>query len=227
MMGSLLYQFLFISGVWRTTAGNVGIIIATAPIWTAIVGRLSGIERISLVAWTGLGIAFVGAVLVTFDGGNFDIAGATLAGNLIILASAMAWATFTVMSKPVVSKISPTRLASLVAMVALPFHIALGIPQMGPVLRWEISPVVWGCVIFSGLLSTGLAYALWNYSIHHTGPSGTAIYTNLVPVITLATSVWLLGETVTRWQVIGGALVVGGLVVMQRSRWRPARRLPV
>jgi len=227
MLGSLAYQVLFISGVWRTTAGNVGIIIATAPIWTAVVGYLTGIERIRMSAWAGLGLAFVGATLVTIDGGNADLGGATLIGNLVVLCAAMTWATFTVMSKPLVSKLSPTGLAFRVAMISLPFHLLIGFPHMGPIVRMEISTVTWGCIVFSGLLSTGLAYALWNYGIHHSGPSGTAIYTNLVPVITLATGVWLLGERITRWQVVGGALVLGGLVWMQRFRGRPVRTPPV
>ena len=99
----------------------------------------------------------------------------------------------------------------------LVFHILLGLPHMDPVWQLELSGTTWFAIAFSGLLSTGLAYSLWNLGIRQVGPSHTAIYTNLVPVITLVSSMWLLGESVTLWQLSGGVLVLAGLVVM---RWR-------
>ena len=89
--------------------------------------------------------------------------------------------------------------------------------NLQPVLRLELSGGAWFAVAFSGLLSTGLAYSLWNLGIRHVGPSRTAIYTNLVPVITLLSRVWMLGESVTGWQLSGGVLVLAGLLVMRRK----------
>ena len=67
----------------------------------------------------------------------------------------------------------------------MPLHVALGWQHLGPVWQGEISPLTWLCVAFSGLLSTGWGYALWYFGVRHVGPSHTAVYASLVPVITL------------------------------------------
>lgn len=216
VLGSLLYQCVFIVGVNRTTAGNVGLIIASAPIWTTVLARVSGVEQIRASAWLGVAIAFAGTAWITLEGGAVDLGSDTLQGNLMILVSAICWALATVMSKRLVGEVSPTRLAYLTTVCVLAFHLVLGWPHLGPIWRLELSAAAWFAVAFSGLLSTGLAYSLWNLGIRQVGPSRTSVYTNLVPVITLCASVWMLGESVTLWQLTGGVLVLAGLVVMRR-----------
>jgi drug/metabolite transporter (DMT)-like permease len=214
LLGGLVYQAVFISGAARTTAGNVGIIIASGPLWTALLARVAGVERTTMRGWAGLGVAFAGTALVTLEGGAVDLGGTTLRGNLLVLAGAMTWAGSTVMSKGLIREVSPTRLAYLTTLWMMPLHLLLGAPHLGQLQH--ASAVAWGCVAYSGLLSTGLAYALWNLGIRHVGPSRTAVFTNLVPVITLASSTWMLGESITAWQIGGGALVLGGLLAMRR-----------
>jgi drug/metabolite transporter (DMT)-like permease len=218
LLGSLLYQLVFIVGIRGTRAGNAALIVATGPIWTAIIAWACAIERISANAWRGLAIAFAGTALVACEGGDVDLAGAYLGGNLLVLVSALSWGGATVLSKPLVGVLSPTRLAFWMTALTVPLHVLIGLPYLGPVFAGEPRAWAWWCVLFSGLLSTGLAYSLWNSGVRRVGPSHTAIYTNLVPVIALAVSWTFLGETMTASQVAGGALIVGGLVVMRRGR---------
>ncbi len=218
LLGSFFYQLVFIRGIDRTTAGNTALIISSSPIWTALIARMAGTERIALGAWAGLGVAFAGTVWVTVEGGAVDLGTERVGGNLLVLAAAVLWAASTVASKSLVGQMSPTRLAFLTTASMVPLHIAVATPELGPIMRLEISPVTWACIAFSGMLSTGLAYALWNFGIQKVGPSHTAIYNNLVPVLALCNSVWILGETITAWQIIGGLLILGGLLIMRRAR---------
>ena len=222
LLGSLVYQVLFISGIARTSAGSTGFIIASAPLWTAFLARVFGVERIGRWAWAGLGVAVAGSMIIT-AGGKFGDGGATVLGNLILVAAMITWASSTVLSKSVVQGVSPTKLAFLMTAFMVPFHVAIGWPQMGPVWAGEVSGKAWACVAFSGLLSTGWTYALWYYGVRHVGPSRTAVYTSLVPVVTLGGAIWLLGENVSGWQITGGVLVLMGLAIMQRFAAANAR----
>ena len=85
-----------------------------------------------------------------------------------------------------------------------------------------MTPRHWGIIVYSGGLSTGLVLALWNNAVNHVGASHTAAYGNLVPLIALSASYVLLGETVKPIQIIGGAAVIGGLLILRRIRRMPA-----
>ena len=222
VLGSLIYQVLFVSGLARTSAASTGFIIASAPLWTAAIARMFGVERIGRYAWAGLGLAVAGAMIIT-AGGKFSDAGGSVLGNLILVAAMATWASSTVLSKSIVHGISPTKLAFLMTATMVPFHIMIGWPQMDPVWQGQVSTKAWACIAFSGLLSTGWTYALWYYGVRHVGPSRTAVYASLVPVITLGGAIWILGETVTGWQITGGVLVLAGLAIMQRFAAAHAR----
>lgn len=223
LLGYVGYQFLFIIGVDATSAGSAALIIASAPVWTAVFARLLGIEHLPRGAWGGLFVSLAGTALVVIaSDGDVDFTHDTLFGNTLMLVAAMAWAGYTVLSRPILATdVSATGLAFFCILVALPFLWALGLTQVGEVAWAEVDGWVWAALLFSGGLSTGLAYALWNVGVRAVGPSQAAIFNNLVPVVALVSGVLLLGETVTLYQVFGGALILTGLGLMRRAR-RPA-----
>jgi len=225
LLASVGYQILFILGMANTTAGNTALIIASSPIWTAVVAGLTRTERLRRGAWLGLVLAFLGTSLVTVGptfgesgASGVDFAGTYLAGNLLVLAAAMAWAWGTVLSKPLLQEMSPTRLAFLFTAVTLPAHFVLAAPAAAETVRADAGLGGWACVIYAGVLSTGIAYAFWNYGIRKVGPSHTAVIMNLVPLVALFLAWLALRETITPVQLGGGALLLTGLVVMRRAR---------
>jgi drug/metabolite transporter (DMT)-like permease len=213
LLSSLLYQWLFVSGMSRTSAGHTALIIASGPLWTALIARLAGVDRIPRRAWAGLVGAVAGTALVTSvpDAGGV----ATLGGNLLVLLAMLAWAIATVQSRPLMERVPPTRLAYLAALVALPGHWLLALPHLAPVVERGLEPWLWGAVAYSGLLSTGVAYVLWNESVRTLGPSRTAAFINLVPVVALVVACLALGERPSAAQLGGGALVIAGV-----ASWR-------
>lgn len=224
LLGYVGYQFLFIVGVNATSAGSASLIISSSPVWTAVFARLLGFEHVPLGAWGGLVLSLAGTALVVLAGvGAVDLTEDTLFGNGLMLAGAVAWAGYTVLSRPVLkTDVSATGLAFFGILVALPFLWGLGVTEWGEIAWAGVDGWVWAAVVFSGGLSTGLAYALWNTGVRGVGPSQAAIYNNLVPVVALASGALLLGERVTLYQLLGGALIIGGLMLMRR-----ARRVPV
>jgi drug/metabolite transporter (DMT)-like permease len=219
LLSSFVYQVLFLLGMDATSAGNTAILIASGPLWTALIGSLLRVERHAPRAWLALGIAFVGTLLVTTgatDGGE-DASRATLVGNLAVLASMIAWALATVLSRPILDVFPATRLAFLATVVSLPGHWALAAPRLARVPDEHLGLVA-GAIVYSGVLSTGVAYALWNRSVKALGPARTSAFSNLVPVVALAVAWVALGEVPGAVQVAGGALVIAGLVAWRSGR---------
>lgn len=216
LLGHVAYQVCFILGVHWTTAGSAALIMAAAPLWTALISQMRGYERLPAAAWAGLLVSLLGTLLVIATGA--DLAGGTFAGNLLMLAASFLWGAYTAFNTAIVREVSPAAFAFFGILVALPFLVALGVPGFDAV-RWaDVGPGVWAALVFSGGLSTGVAYLIWAAAVRNVGASNTAVYNNLVPFVALLGGALLLGEAVTLMQIAGGALIIGGLVTMRRQR---------
>lgn len=227
LLGYVLYQISFIVGVNHTTAGSAALIMAASPLWTALLSRLAGYERLSRIAWLGLTLSLVGTGLVVAAGAADVDLGGSLFGNLLMLLASALWGAYTAFNKSVVHDVSPIGATFFGILVALPFLLGIGIPYADTV-QWERVDVwIWVAIVFSGGLSTGLAVAIWNTAVKNVGASNTAVYNNLVPFVALIGGALFLGEAVTWPQVAGGVLIISGLVVMRRSRPTPRPSEPV
>ena len=213
-----LYQILFAVGIDGTTAGNTALIISSMPMWIAVISFFVLHEKLGW-AWIGLIVAFLGTVLVAMQKGNLSFDSENQFGNLMVLAAALAWALAAVISRPMLKFISPIRLAFYATVGTLPIHFLMPWIMDSPSLAEVWQPKVLACIIYSGVFSTGLAYAMWNYGVQQLGASHAAVFQNLVPLVALiAAYVSPLNETVTPMQAIGGSLILSGLFVTRRLR---------
>ena len=219
LLGYFFYQFVFIVGIDKTTAGSAALIMASSPLWTAVIGRLFQFDFLRPAAWLGLMTTLVGAgVIVLGSTKEIDFTDDTFAGNAIIMAAAVLWGSYTAFNKPLSRRATPISISFLGLFFALPLLYALGLPYFDTV-QWDgVNGWIWLAIVFSGGLSTGLVVVFWNSAVKHVGPSHTAAFGNLVPIIALFSGALFLGEQITLAQVAGGALILGGLFVMRRTR---------
>lgn len=214
LLTGFAYQLLFLGGMGQTSAGHTAVLIGSGPLWTAVIGRLVGMERPSAMGWAGLLLAFAGAALVVTDSAG----GATLHGDALVLAAAIAWASGTILSKHVLDKLTALRLAYLYALVVIPLHWIIAWPTFTLDELRHAPQAFWFAVFYSGVFSTGVAYALWNLGLVAVGPARTAVYVNLVPVIATFLAWLFLKEAVGPLQALGATLTIGGLLLVQRFR---------
>jgi drug/metabolite transporter (DMT)-like permease len=213
-----LYQLLFLLGLERTNSGNTALIMATIPLWTAVLARTFIGERLQRSAWLGLLVALVGTLVVVLPNGNISTFRGQLVGNLLILSSALAWAGGTVYSRPLLTQISPLQLSAFASVIALPMHLLFAAGRIESSLDALQSGQLWLIILYAGVLSSGLALPMWNYGVRQAGASHAAIIQNLVPLIAIAAAWFTLSETVTAPQLIGGTLILGGLMTMRFNR---------
>lgn len=228
LLGFVVYQLCFIIGVNNTLAGTAALIMASAPVWTAVAGRLLEIESLPPAAWAGLMITLAGTVEIVLTGNNeLSFESAALFGNVMMLAAAVCWGTYTALSRPMLQHVTPSGLAFLGLLPSLPILFLVAWPY-GASFEWSVlTPWIWAAIIFSGALSTGLAFVTWSLAVKNLGSSHTAAFNNLVPVVALLMAAYLLDEPIMRGQVVGGALVLAGLYVMRRARRRQLQSTPM
>ena len=215
------YQILFAIGMDRTTAGDSALIMSSIPMWTALLAFIFLRENLEKI-WSGLAITFVGTLVITLQSGGIDFSNENLVGNSIILIAALAWSTGVIISRPLMKTITPIQLAFYATVGTLPIHYFMAWFVQTDGLNHLDQPSILFCIGYSGIFSTGLAYAMWNYGVHKLGASHASVYQNLVPLVALAAA-WIspLNEKITWIQIFGGFLIIFGLLVTQKLRTTP------
>jgi drug/metabolite transporter (DMT)-like permease len=217
LLGFVFYQFFFIVGVSKTAAGTAALIMAGAPMFTAIAGSTLRTEYLRPIAWIGLIVSLLGTAVVVLGAGT-SLAPGTLSGNLLMVCAALFWGLYTALSRPVLSEVSPIGLSFFGLVAGLPILYAIGLPYFGSIDLTTVELKIWLAILFSGAFSTGIGVVIWNLGVKNVGASHTAAYNNLVPFVALLFSFLILAEPVTWLQVAGGIMIVGGLVLMRRVR---------
>ncbi len=219
LLGNTLYQLLFITGINFTTPANSSLLMATAPIWVAVVGFLLRIERISRLMWGGILLSFAGMVVLILGGeGRLSLSSSTLPGDLMLLGCAILWAVYTTISKPFLGRYSPLKLTTWTMITGTLPLVLICLPA---ILRqdWRaISWVGWSALFFSAFLAVVVGYLVWYTSVQRVGNARTAIYSNLTPVFAIAFAWLTLGSTLTWLQACGALIVLAGLVLSRRGR---------
>jgi drug/metabolite transporter (DMT)-like permease len=139
-------------------------------------------------------------------------------GNLIALAAALMWSGGTILSRPMLQKISPVQLSAFSATTGLPFHLAVAWPALPASLELLKEIPMDLCLLYSGVLSTGLALPMWSYGVKLAGAAHATMFQNLSPVVAIIAAWLMLGEPLSVAQIIGGVLILGGLIVMRSAR---------
>ncbi|MEM0963426.1 MAG: DMT family transporter [Bacteroidota bacterium] len=224
ILGYLGYQVAFIDGVDRVSASTAALLIATSPAWTAVTAHALRHERLVAAGWIGVVVSLGGVGLVISGNPQAAFSGGS-SGVVLMLCAAAAWGLYTTLSRPLLDNgATPLGLTFWGVVVAFPGLVAVALPEIGGVDWSAFGAAEIGALVFSGGLSTGLAYAIWNQSVLRAGASRTAAFSNLVPVVGVTAGVALRGDTVTVLQAIGGVLVIVGVVLVRRRGIAPAER---
>ncbi len=216
LCGICLYYLLENIALTYTMASNVGVIISVAPFFTAILTHIfmKEEEKLRVHFFLGFAVAMAGIFLISFNGSKFEL---NPVGDLLALLAALIWACYSVLTK----KISNYGYHTILTTRRIFFY---GILFMIPALflfDFEIDPVCFSNpvylfnIIYLGLGASALCFVTWNFAVKLLGAVKTSIYIYMVPVITIATSVLILKEPLTKLSVIGTILAITGLFLSE------------
>jgi drug/metabolite transporter (DMT)-like permease len=209
-----VYQFLFIFGLDRTLAANAALLLAATPMLTALLSAVLGHERVGRPVWIGVIATFVGIGLVIAGGGErLTWRGGTLAGDLLMLGSSVAWSVYTVGARGPIARYGSVTVTAWTLWIGTIFIVLAGLPDLFRLEWGAVSALAWGSTAYAGLLGIGLAYLMWYRGVGKIGNTRTAVYGNLVPVVALPTAWLLLGEVPGAWQLVGAAVIIGGVTL--------------
>jgi drug/metabolite transporter (DMT)-like permease len=208
----------FMYGLQTVSAARASLIFALIPAATLLGGRWFLHEPLTGARILGIAIALLG-VAVELGGGNpFALfAGGVGSGEVALFGCVLAWSAYTLLSKRLlgegVSSIAATTFAALAGTILL----AAACAATGDLVFPHASLRVWLAIAFLGLFSTALAYVWYFDGVSVLGPARTAVFINLVPVVAIGLGVLILNEKLELSMVIGAALVVSGVFIINRA----------
>jgi drug/metabolite transporter (DMT)-like permease len=215
VLGNGIYQLFFIEGVSRTRAGDAALVLAASPAFIAILGRVLGVERINQRGVVGIALSLLGMAFVVY--GREMAPGAagnpTLLGNMLVLAGSVAWSLYSVLLKPRADHLDILTISAFTMAGGAIVILIAGIPAIAQTDWHTVSLTTWGAMTYSGICALVIAYYFWYRGVQVLGPTRTAMYSNLQPVIALAAAWMWLGEIPTPWQALGAGTIIAGVVL--------------
>jgi len=181
--------------------------------WSVITGK-----KLLKQEWLGLAMAFVGFAVLVLPHANVSLQ--ALFALLLMMLAGLAWSAYTLFGKGSAAPLADTR-ANFVR--TLPFTLLLfAIGNVMPsqpettTLHITIEGIFWAAA--SGVLASGLGYALWYSVLPRISATQAAVFQLLVPVFAAIGGVIWLGEAVTSSLVIASLLILGGIYVVLNAK---------
>lgn len=220
-----LAQIPVVQGLRYLSPGLASFIVTMSPAFATLLAVLVLKERVRGVQVLGVAVALAGAAaVILFARGGTDLTVTNPAGAALVILTPLAWAGYTIVSKPLAASHRPlTAVASVIVVGALLMaplypHTAAALP--------DLSVAQWGWVLYLAVPGTVIPYVVWFDSLKHLSATSTAAALYLVPVAALGWSVTLLHERLTLVGVIGATLIVAGVALVQFSAPRGTPAAP-
>jgi len=214
VLGNGFYQMLFAEGLARTRAGEAALVVGASPALIALFGRMKGVELVSRRGAIGIALSMFGVGLVVL--GRAHSAGVaddgSLFGDLLVLCGSVCWAIYTIYLIPFTTRVGGLWVVAL-SLAGGTFVLLLFCTPAILAQDWDLPARAWAALFYSGIGALVVAYLLWYRGVKVLGPTRTALYANLQPLIALIVAWITLGETPTTWQVVGAGTIVGGVLL--------------
>jgi drug/metabolite transporter (DMT)-like permease len=220
-LGFGLYQVTWTLGLTMVTAGDSSLIIAASPVVTALVAGALGLDRLTAPKLAGALTAFAGVAIVIGAGAGIGV-GSSLAGELLTLAAALLWASYTVLGSRVIRHVDPLTATAWTVLGGFLFLIPFGVWDVlaAPPSTFPVTAIIG--LLYSGVLAAGVANVLVFNAVKLIGPTRASAMQLLVPAGAVSLGAVFLGEPVGPAQVVGGVIIVLGVAVTRRASVMPS-----
>jgi drug/metabolite transporter (DMT)-like permease len=216
VLGFSLYMVFSIVGVSETTAFSNALMIALAPLFSALLlfaWRMEPIRRIQVL---GMGISLVGVVIFLADKASKGIGIATT-GDLLSLLAALFYAAYTVSLKPLLERYPATVVTAYTLSIGAVPVLWLAAPAL-LVQDWgRVDIAGWSVLLWASIFPVYAAWTAWSWATARAGVARTNVFLYLVPIVSGVVAFFLLGEPFGPVKLAGAALALSGLLVARRA----------
>jgi len=221
--GVVVFNVCFFAGLERVPAARGALIMAVNPAITALGAWLVFGERMSRVRMAGIALAVAGVVVVISRGHlGALVQGAVGLGELLLFFSVLGWVSYTLAGRVVLRGMSPLGASVWASVLGMIMLVACAVFERPWPALAMLPPSGWGAVAYLGALGTAVTF-LWFYQgVQGIGPARAAVFISFVPVFGVIFAALVLHEPILPSMIVGGAMVVGGVLLTNRPERRSA-----
>lgn len=202
--------WFYFKGLETLTAGVAIIVFYTYPVHVFVISTVFLEERISVTKLLALVLALIGIVLIIGKPSGINLVGVGL-----VLVAAIGYAAYTTGSRAALATVNSAQLVATVMVVMAMAMVPLGI--LTGELKIPVGVNEWSVILGIAIVGTALPTGLFIGGLDRIEASDASIIGTSEPLVTIALGVILLGESVTLVTAIGGALVLLGVLLIQRD----------
>lgn len=210
LAGMSAYQLLLNWGEVHVPAGTASLLVAVAPVFSALLAAAFLGERLTPWRVAGSLVALAGSALIALAGGGAGYS----RGAWVVLAAAAAQAVYHFASKPLLRRYTGLEVACYAMWSGLVFLLPLAPAAVRGVLAAPAGASV--AVLFLGLLPSAVGFVVWGYAVARLSVTTATAALYLVPAVALVVAYGWLGERPALVALLGGALSIGGVLLINR-----------
>ncbi|MFN7035233.1 MAG: DMT family transporter [Bellilinea sp.] len=217
-LGITFHQWLQSTGLITAQATTTAWIVASTPVFMAVLGWLFLRESLGVIRAGGILLAAAGVLLVVSRG---DLRALSLGqfgapGDLLILISAPNWAVFSTLSRDGLRRYPAALMMFFVMGFGWLFSSVFFLSGPGPADLIHFTVDGWTAVLFLGIACSGLAYIFWYDALQALPSAQVGAFLYLEPLVTVAVAGAVLGEALTPATLIGGVIILLGVWLVNR-----------
>jgi drug/metabolite transporter (DMT)-like permease len=217
-LGITFHQWLQSNALQTSEASTTAWIVATTPVFMAILGWFVLRERLGWVKILGILVAFIGVLVIVYDG---DLRGISLRsfgkpGDILILISAINWTVFSVLSRRGLKNHPATFMMFYVMLLGWLLTSILFFATQSVSEIQNLTASGWAGLAFLGIFCSGLAYIAWYDALQTLGAAETGVFLYIEPLVTVVVAFFMLSETITLASLLGGGVILLGVWLVNR-----------
>ena len=217
-LGIAFHQWLQSTGLMTSKASTTAWIVATTPLFIAMLSWVFLKEKLKWASVIGIGMATIGVMLVISEGeiSSLSIGKFGNQGDILIFISAINWAVFSVISRRGLKNHSASLMMFYVMsagwfIISIPFFIGPGVNDLQALSLQSLLGV-----LFLGIFCSGIAYVFWYDALKSIPASQVGVFLYLEPFIAVIVAAFLLRESIILASLIGGILILIGVWMVNR-----------
>ena len=211
------YNIGLCTGEKEVLAGVASLLVASVPIFTALLATTLFKERLKPVGWLGVIIGFCGVTLIALgqEGEGFRVS----YHALFIVLAALSLSIYFVFQKPFHGKYSVLELTTYTVLAGTLFLLVF-LPGLSSAIRsatWEAT----SAVVYLGIFPTIVSFLTWNKALTRIPASVAASFIYFSPAIALTIAWVFLGEVPRMLSLFGGIVIITGVVIVNTRGRNP------
>lgn len=213
ILGATLAPWFGIEGLNLTSGGRASLWLALCPVLSAGIGILMRTEFLRKIGFSGLIIAGIGTIGLAADGLALD--NAYWLGDILLFLAICCTAIELHLIKPLVIKYSAASMVAARTVIGGIFYLLLASPSMVTQNWLSLGMWTWVAIVLGGAIGVGIGQWVKVRALEALGPTRVVLYGNLVPPATLFLAWVALGTSPSMMEIIAGALILIGAVLLQ------------